>query len=49
MIGLQPDIELKADNGGNVKFTLPEGEAYIIVANRDRYSGMYQGIAEKGL
>ncbi len=29
-------------------FTVPEGDAYLIIANRDSYSGMYSGIAEKG-
>ncbi len=47
IIGLQPDKELKADHDGNVTFFVPEGEAYLIIANRDSYSGMYSGIAEK--
>ncbi len=43
IIGLQPDQELKADHDGNVTFTVPEGEAYLIMANRDSYRSPVQG------
>ncbi len=48
VISFEADMELKTDNDGNAAFTLPEGTAYLIMANRDSYSGMYSGIAEKG-
>jgi outer membrane protein OmpA-like peptidoglycan-associated protein len=48
ILGLEVDLELQADNGGNVTFTLPEGAAFILMAHRDQYSGMYSGTAQKG-
>ena len=48
VISFEADMELKADNDGNVAFTLPEGTAYLMMANRDSYSGMYSGVAGKG-
>ncbi len=43
------DIEQIANAEGITEFTLPEGTPYIIIANKDGYTGMYSGIAEKGM
>ncbi|HEX5169839.1 MAG TPA: tetratricopeptide repeat protein, partial [Cyclobacteriaceae bacterium] len=43
------DMELTADDNGLVTFRLPEGTDYIIIANKDNYSGMQSGIVEKGM
>ncbi len=48
IIAFNPISNSKADNEGDITFTVPEGEAYLIMANRDSYSGMYSGIADNG-
>ncbi len=44
----EPDKELIADKDGLIDFSLSEGSAYIILASKDGYHGMYTGVAEKG-
>jgi outer membrane protein OmpA-like peptidoglycan-associated protein len=42
------DIDLVSDKDGIVRFIVPEGLAYIAVARKNEYSGVYAGISEKG-
>ncbi len=42
------DVELVANASGIVDFTLSEGTPYVIIADKDGYSGTHSGIAEQG-
>lgn len=45
----EPDIELHTNENGIVVFTLPNTTSYILIANKDGYTGLYSGIADVGV
>ncbi|MBL0740052.1 OmpA family protein [Chryseolinea lacunae] len=44
----EPDLDLTANAEGVVEFTLPEEASYVVIADKDGYTGMHSGFAEEG-
>lgn len=43
----EPDVDLTANTDGVVEFTLPEEASYVVIADKDGYTGMHSGFAEE--
>lgn len=42
-----PDLDLTSDVDGVAEFMLPEGSAYMVIAEKDGFTGMHSGIVGK--
>ncbi|HEY3403812.1 MAG TPA: carboxypeptidase-like regulatory domain-containing protein, partial [Ohtaekwangia sp.] len=42
----EPDVELVANAEGTVDFNLAEGTTFVVIGNKDGYTGMYSGTIE---
>jgi len=45
----EPDQTMVADAEGKVEFSVQEGTAYMVVGTKDELTGMYAGMAERGM
>lgn len=45
---VKSDMEVTANEEGVAEFTLPDGTAYVVIGNKDSYTGMHSGMAEAG-
>lgn len=41
------DMDVKSDDAGAIRFELPEGTSYMVMASKGDYAGMYAGLAER--